>query len=397
MKDQTADQLMVYRLFSNEGSSAADQEDVLVSDSSGDGRILFAADVETLSTMDIIELSIPHFSKAKRRYSSVYLDISPNPVKMSCGGSTMLNIKITSPKYYTIWFSSNLPFNHINETEVIFSASQDNPCPTGIKIEFWEGKYNPVKTVVIPVKIQPREDLKFQHSQMGFAWKVIDQYYKSLGVYTGSTVKLALSQTPSIPGSLIKWSGEASGQTGYQVSVTFNSPGDTTVSVDVQGTNTQVLVRVKDRPSGLGEAEFAFANPQKTYTANQHNIANVLASQEPEIWASQVYPGQQHNTKVDAAKHTYWSCLLTQYIDAFYSEGLTNAHEVSSPGPGTETVMDYYNNTIGRSLVSPTATDNTFCRNAVQSAVSNGTTLYLDSSYGAENKKEDALLQPTNK
>jgi hypothetical protein len=60
--------------------------------------------------------------------------------------------------------------------------------------------------------------------------------------------------------------------------------------------------------------------------------------------------------------------------------------------------MDLHNNALGRTLETHGhGTDNSCCRQAVEKAVSDGKCLYLDSSYGAINSAEDALLQPTNK
>lgn len=81
--------------------------------------------------------------------------------------------------------------------------------------------------------------------------------------------------------------------------------------------------------------------------------------------------------------------------------GITFAHEVSSPGPATETIMDLNNNFAGRNVAAglPAASQNLAgCRAAAISAISSGsTTIYLDGSYGTPNVLEDALLKPTNR
>ncbi len=60
--------------------------------------------------------------------------------------------------------------------------------------------------------------------------------------------------------------------------------------------------------------------------------------------------------------------------------------------------MDLHNNLMGIAIEGHTHTSGLgCCRTAVQNAVSAGTLWYLDSSYGAVNTAEDALLQPTNK
>lgn len=190
-----------------------------------------------------------------------------------------------------------------------------------------------------------------------------------------------------------------------EASVTFNTPNFLeSVTVTYGGTTKSALVAIMDQPSGMGEAAYALAHLPYTIIAIANNLAPStyppdITTLEPFIWASSAYPGNQHNTIADAARHAYWTCLLTRYTVAGYAEGLTTQHEASNPGPSTETVMDLHNNLMGISIeVDHTHTSGLgCCRSAVQSAVSAGILWYLDSSYGAVNTAEDALLQPTNK
>ncbi len=149
----------------------------------------------------------------------------------------------------------------------------------------------------------------------------------------------------------------------------------------------------------MDETVYMLLNPDYSAVALAQNLIGPNSwTLEPYIWAESTYPGSQHNTIADAARHSYWTCLLTRYTTAEYALGLTTAHEVSAPGPCTETVMDLHNNLVGISLEGHTHdSNNTCCRNAVSSAVSMGILWYLDSSYGVANINEDALLQPTNK
>lgn len=247
------------------------------------------------------------------------------------------------------------------------------------------------------------DTIKFQKSTMVPNWKTVDQVYKHLGVFTGQSVTFGVNTTPSgitLPNGLLTWGGLAAG-TAPEASVTFNTPNFVeAVTVTCGGTIKVAHVAVRNRPSGIGRIAYAALHPVYTAIAWANNlIGDDPSTLEPTIWANSAYPGIQHNTVADAARHAYWTCLLTRYTVAGYAEGLTTQYEVSNPGPSTETVMDLHNNLIGISIES----DHTHtsglgcCRSAVQSAVSAGTLWYLDSSYGAVNTAEDALLKPTNK
>ena len=151
----------------------------------------------------------------------------------------------------------------------------------------------------------------------------------------------------------------------------------------------------------MGETTYALLHPQDTVTAAIWNLIGPDATTlEPFTWAAAEYPGIQQNTIADAARHAYWNAMLASVTSTSYAEGLTNAHEVRTPpGPSTETWMDLANNGVGRSLSVSMLEEDFVARNrsAVKGAVSQGSLYYLDSSYGATNTKEDALLQPTDK
>ena len=237
---------------------------------------------------------------------------------------------------------------------------------------------------------------------MGSRWKTVDKVYKHLGVYTGQSTTFGVNHTPSsvtIPNGFLTWGGLTSGDT-PEVSVTFRAANLLeAVTVKCGSTTRLALVAVRDLPSGMGETEYAALHAVYTAIALSNDLIGTdVSTLEPFIWANAAYPGVQHNTVADAARHAYWACLLTRYTVAGYAEGLTTAHEVSRPGPSTETVMDLHNNLMGIAIEGRTHTSGSgCCRTAVQSAVSEGLLWYLDSSYGAENTAEDALLQPTNK
>jgi Glucodextranase, domain B len=236
--------------------------------------------------------------------------------------------------------------------------------------------------------------------------KPIDQPYKFMGVETGDTTKFSFEVQPpgtQIPEKNISWTGVANGSTQI-IPANFSSAGQPSQNLTVLGVKRQASIRVMDKPSGDGETAYVLKHPIDSATAAFHNlIGSDGATLEPSIWAANNFPSVSlHNGKGDAARHTYWNCLLTIYTNAGYAQGVTTAHEVSSPGPSTETVMDLSNNATGRSLGSgllggAQAPDNTSCQNAVLNALNAGTTIYLDSSYGSADTTEQALLQPTNK
>jgi hypothetical protein len=255
---------------------------------------------------------------------------------------------------------------------------------------------------VVLLSILSVDSIKFQKPTMGSSWKTVDEVYKHLGVYTGQSATFGVNHTPSgitIPDGFLTWGGLTSGDT-PEVSVTFSTPNFLeAVTVTCGSTTKSALVAVRDQPSGMGRTAYAALHAVYTAIALANDLIGTnVKTLEPFIWANAAYPGVQHNTVADAARHAYWSCLLTRYTVAGYAEGLTTAHEVSSPGPSTETVMDLHNNLMGIAIEGHAHTSGLgCCRTAVRNAVSTGTLWYLDSSYGAVNTAEDALLQPTNK
>ena len=248
---------------------------------------------------------------------------------------------------------------------------------------------------------------------MGAAWKTVDEDYQLVGVYTGQTAKFGVNTTPpdiTPPDGFFKWGGIASGNK-FESDVTFTTPNELSedLTVKMDSVTKTAKVAIRNRPEGVGEYEYAFVDhPGTSIVLFRHNIiSNNGGNTEPSTWAAAAYPGNQgHNGKGDAARHAYWTCLMTRYGNPEYALGLSMAHEVSAqPSPSTETVMDLYNDDrgveIARNHVHVTGQagvdDFQCCRDAVQTAINNGTLWYLDSSWGTANQNEDALLQPTNK
>jgi hypothetical protein len=246
------------------------------------------------------------------------------------------------------------------------------------------------------------DGLRFQKPTMGGAWKNIDQPYKFLGVFTGQTVTFGVVTTPPgvpLPSNAVVWSGAASGK-GSQTSVTFGQAGTAQIIGTIGTVAKSASAEVIDRPSGIGEVAYVASHLAFSgIAAAQNLIGTNILTLEPFVWASTNYPGMaQHNTIADAARHAYWTCLLTRYTSAGYALELTTAHEVSKPGPSTETVMDLQNNAIGISLsYHAHVTGNACCQAAVIAAVNAGLLSYLDGSHGASDLPEGTLLQPTNR
>jgi hypothetical protein len=258
----------------------------------------------------------------------------------------------------------------------------------------------------VNVSVVQIKNITFKNGLMS-AFKEIDQSYKSVGTFSGKTIRFSIETDPAnatIPASDIQWSGAASGST-REVDVAFLNPANTSVTVTVLGVQRTGSVRVVDRPTGIGEAAYALLNPIDTAIALANNLVPLpggsITTLEPFIWASAQYPGTQHNTIADAARHAYWNCTLAVLVNPGYAAGLTFQHEVSSTGPATETIMDLTNNAAGRAVAAGLAGSSrnlAGCRTGVISDIAAGTsTLYLDSSHGAANTNENALLQPTNR
>jgi hypothetical protein len=245
--------------------------------------------------------------------------------------------------------------------------------------------------------------ITFKNSLMS-SFKRVNQSYKSVGSYSGKTIRFSFETDPAgatVPSSQIAWSGQASGSA-MEVDVPFTSAGTFTVNVTVSGVTRSASIRVIDQPTGIGQDAYAALHPIDTATALYNNLIGTTTSTlEPFVWANAQYPGSQLNTIADAARHTYWNCALAVLVNPGYAEGITYEHEVSSPGPATETIMDLNNNAAGRAVAAglPAANRNLVgCRAAVISAISSGSsTIYLDGSYTSSNTQEDALLQPTNR
>ena len=281
--------------------------------------------------------------------------------------------------------------------------------------------YQPVTvTVDVTYKDPPPEEyaldaITFKIPSMSFAKIVSD--YQHLGVFTGDSAKFRVITRPSTLKNLdglLTWGGLAQGVGNtMEVNVPFNTANVTTnpVTVSWNGVTLKANVAIRDQPAGVGEWTF-LALPWNAVVAGRLAVHNILileavslsdmTDSEAWAWARATYPGNQINTKADAARHAYWTCLMTRYGSERFTRGLSTAHEVSAPGLANETVMDLHNNAMGIQIAGDHAhvtgqqgvSDFQCCRDAVQRAINDGLLWYMDDPANTEQR---GLLQPTNK
>ena len=252
------------------------------------------------------------------------------------------------------------------------------------------------------------DEIAFKNPTMTSS-KIVSSH-QHLGVFTGDSAKFRVLTKPDTLHSLdglLTWGGLAQGLgSTMEVNVPFPAPNATMAPVTVswQGVTLQANVAIRDRPTGPRQFTYAvFIHPDITMALVWHNVVDRHGNaREPWDWAEATYPGNQINTKADAARHAYWACLMARYGTAEYARGLSTAHEVSAPGQANDTVMDLYNNGQGVEIAGnhthaagqPGVSDFQCCRDAVQQALTDGLLWYMD--YPA-NEEQRGLLQPTNK
>ena len=238
-------------------------------------------------------------------------------------------------------------------------------------------------------------NVKYKKNGWG-GYKEVRESYQIIPSFPNKTCSFNIDVLPStIPADMyntkVTWSGPVPGTT-LEVTGTLTS-GSQSASFIALTKSATVLVQAA--PTGDSDTEYALTHPIDTTIASYHGLTS--ATGEAFTWANSTYPGSQLNTIADAARHSYWNCLLTRYVSAAYAIGVATGHEVGSTIE-TETIMDLHNNEVGRGLAGHThGSDNTCCRNAVIAAISAGNLWYLDSSYGSSDTAGIGLIQPTNK
>lgn len=235
--------------------------------------------------------------------------------------------------------------------------------------------------------------IKFAREGWG-GFREVDRDYKMIASFSGKRCSFAIDIIPStLPEAekKISWSGPIAGDT-IEVTGTISSGSQT---ASFKSISKSVTVVVRSVPTGDTDTAYALKHPIDTATASYHGLTS--GTGEAYQWAKSAYPGDQLNTRADAARHAYWNCLLVRYVSSAYATGVATGHEVGSTIE-TETIMDLHNNEIGRGLAGHThGSDNTCCQNAVRAAVSSGQLWYLDDAHGRSDTDGTAFLQPTDK
>lgn len=128
---------------------------------------------------------------------------------------------------------------------------------------------------------------------------------------------------------------------------------------DPQGTGTaRTKGPERDKPVSaeemFRELEFDPEGDSEEWNAakNPWDAIEVLkAKDEAFAKTTELFPDQgHHNNEADAFRHAYWNYLITQRIGGSEAKKFGDAHERYSENEMGETLMDLYNNNIGRSL-----------------------------------------------
>ncbi|MBO6523243.1 MAG: hypothetical protein JJ971_05410 [Balneolaceae bacterium] len=107
------------------------------------------------------------------------------------------------------------------------------------------------------------------------------------------------------------------------------------------GPPSGVPVDVYDRLT-VEEKKLCWQNP--TRCIGVYNL-----SIEAFEWAASVHTSGAHNGTQDALRHAMWNALMTYDYDKEYAKKWGDAHESGSSDP-RETIMDLYNNSVGREI-----------------------------------------------
>ena len=97
-------------------------------------------------------------------------------------------------------------------------------------------------------------------------------------------------------------------------------------------------------PDGMSEDWVAALNPIDA-------IMVLQARDQAFEMTAQMFPDQgAHNNDADAFRHAHWNYIMTQNIGGSEAKKFGDAHERYSQNEMGETLMDLYNNNIGRTL-----------------------------------------------
>ena len=148
-----------------------------------------------------------------------------------------------------------------------------------------------------------------------------------IGVIKGDTIEFRVCDgTSGNDHSGLSWTsnGQSIG-TGTSVSHTFDAIGSYSIEVNHGGSLLGRTTVTVDEATGPGQVEWFLKNITRTYSGP-------LLRDEALDWASgnaANLGGGLHNGNADAARHAYWSGIMTIDWNAADAAGLT-AHEVTN-------------------------------------------------------------------
>jgi hypothetical protein len=131
-------------------------------------------------------------------------------------------------------------------------------------------------------------------------------------------------------------------------------------------TMQEVFDEVDFNPDGLSEEVVALLNPIDALRALQ-------ARDEAFARTAELYPDVgHHNNEADAFRHAFWNYRMSQLMGAGEAKKFGDAHERDSGNAQGETLMDLYNNDVGRSLAVDPAHDDRDPAEVIQEAIASG-------------------------
>ncbi len=239
-------------------------------------------------------------------------------------------------------------------------------------------------------------DLKFRNSLMSYG-KLLDPLSPPrdvrIGLLLQDAVTFEAEITPDIqtPLSAFVWTGAQNGY-GPEIAITFNGIGNYSEYLSVFYASILCGRITVSEVTGLGETAWMALHPQ--YWGSAFDLRD-----EAMTWASsniEALGGGWGNGRTDAARHAYWSAIMTADWNPDDACGLATAHEktgLDEGEPHNATVMDLENNADGRSIGASPGLSRIDMQNAVISALNDGTLTILDD---LANRQEMGLLQPSN-
>jgi hypothetical protein len=139
--------------------------------------------------------------------------------------------------------------------------------------------------------------------------------------------------------------------------------------------NTTIVlpnVGINNEGQGTSEANLGFDpnGPSEWGMAMRHPLDAIAAKKAADQAMTEERENRlinSHNDGGDAWRHARWNQLMTQSIGPEMAKQFSDAHERSSPNPRSETLMDLYNNQMGRNLAGDSSPEL-----ALQNALSYG-------------------------